>query len=190
MVNRAHRTIAVRSQAHRSATPVRANDLRAIVRALLVFGFAFGLQLGHLVEHLSLAFRGVAFLGPEADSPLTHFVFNTLIAVLAIVLVRSYRGNPWVYPLAIVAFFHELEDGYNYFHFAFATGLLDGPPQLLATGVLARGGVLAVLPVAPVDLHNLYNGLEWILLALGFWHQTEAVLSDPPVLASNAWETM
>ena len=40
------------------------------------------------------------------------------------------------------------------------------------------------------DLHNLYKGLEWILLALGFWHRTEAVLGDPPVRASNTWDTM
>jgi hypothetical protein len=155
-----------------------ASGRRQIVRALALFGFAFGLQVGHLVEHLSLAFRGAAFLGPEADSPLHHFLFNTLIALLAVVLVRSYRENPWVYALAAVAVFHELEDAYNYFHFAFATGLIDGPPQPDANGVLARGGILGVLPVAPVDLHNLYNGLEWILLALGFWHQTEHVVAE------------
>jgi len=151
-------------------------DRRYVVRALALFGVVFWLQLGHLIEHLSLAFRGVAFLGPEADSPLSHFAFNTVIAVLALLLLRAYRANPWVYPLVIVTTLHELEDGYNYVQFVMTTGLLNGAALLDANGVLGLGGALGVLPIAPVDLHNLYNGLEWILPTLGFWYATQEVL--------------
>lgn len=144
-------------------------DARAIVRALLPFGFVFAIQLGHLIEHIAKAVIGQGLLGSAADNELSHLLFNGAIAVLSVLLVRAYGRNPWVYPLVILCIFHAIEHVYIYQEFL-ATGISDGP------GLLGQGGAIGVIPLDRLDLHNVYNGGEVILLTLGFWDEAEKQL--------------
>ncbi len=41
-------------------------------------------------------------------------------------------------------------------------------------GLLGLGGAIGVIPLGRLDLHDVYNGLEMILIVLGFWNETEA----------------
>lgn len=157
---------------------------RESVRALLLFGVVFWLQIGHLIEHLSLAFAGRALLGPEADSQLTHFAFNVAIGILSVLLVIRYPHNPWVIPLAAIALLHMAEDSYNYIQFVETAGKLNGPAASVGAGLLGSAGRLEVFPIEQVDLHNAFNGLEWILIVLGLAHEIDAVTT--PSAAGSA----
>ena len=91
-------------------------------------------------------------------------IFETLIgaiALLSVVLVLVYPRNPWVYPLVILAIFHGIEHAYI-FHQFMRTGLTNGP------GLLGKGGAIGLVPLERLDLHNVYNGLEVVLMTLGF----------------------
>lgn len=154
----------------RERTRARVN---ALIRALGLFALLFWFQVGHMVEHLSLAFRGQPLLGAEADSQLFHLVFNLAIALLAIAILIRHPRNPWAYPLALVCVLHEAEDVYVYVRFVATTGALNGAITEGEAGLLGADGALHLLPIQQLDLHNLYNGLEWILVTLGFWHQVD-----------------
>jgi hypothetical protein len=127
-------------------------------------------QLGHLIEHISVAIQGKGLLGAQFDSEASHLVFNGAIAVLSVVLVLVYPRNPWVYPLVVLSIFHGIEHVYIYDQYL-RTGVTNGP------GLLGRGGAIGLIPLDRLDLHNVYNGLEMILMTLGFWHETN--LSQP-----------
>jgi len=160
-------------------TKMPPTSFRAAVFSFALFGALFWLQAGHLAVHISLALTGHAIFGPEADTQLIHFSFNTAIAALTVLVAVKHRRNPWVYPLLMVAWLHEIEDLYTYVRFVLATGALDGPIIEGEHGLLGRDGALALLPIAQVELHNWYNGLEWILITLGFAHELDAALSAP-----------
>jgi hypothetical protein len=128
-------------------------------------------QLGHLIEHISVAIKGSGLFGAAADTELTHLVFNGAIAVLAVLLVLLYPRNPWVYPLVVLTTFHLAEHIYIYQQFL-RTGLVNGP------GLFGAGGVLGVIPLPRLELHNAYNGVEMMLITLGLWHETEELLAD------------
>lgn len=127
-------------------------------------------QLGHLSEHISVAVSGRALLGPGFESEESHLLFNGAIALLAVVLVLLLPRNPWVYPLAALSIFHGIEHAYIYGEFL-RTGISGGP------GLLGLGGAIGVIPLDRLDLHNVYNGLEMILIVLGFWEETEVLLA-------------
>lgn len=129
-----------------------------------LFWYVVGAQLGHLVEHITKTITGSALLGPAFDNEISHLGFNLLIAVLAVALVRTHRGNPWVYPLLAIALLHGLEHGYI-FAKHMQTGVVNGP------GLFGLGGVIGIVPLARTDLHNTYNGLEMILMVLGLRFQ-------------------
>jgi len=93
-------------------------------------------------------------------------MFNSLIAVLSFALVAVFPRNPWVYPLAVLSAFHGIEHVYIFEQFM-RTGLTNGP------GLLGRGGAIGLIPVERLDLHNIYNGVEVILLQLGLWYEVE-----------------
>jgi hypothetical protein len=157
------------------ATPPQLSDGTDFRRLWLLGGVAFA-QLVHLGDHIVFAVTGRAVIGPAATSELTHFLFNGAIALLSIALVRSYSRNPWVYPLLAVAWLHELEHVVIYVD-SLRSGLSGQP------GLLGIGGLLGVLPVTRTELHNAYNGLELILLALGFWHEVDPQLDPKPASA-------
>src|SRR6266540_2115740 len=46
-----------------------------------LFAWAFFIQLGHLIEHISVAIEGKALLGSHFGSELSHLLFNGLIAI-------------------------------------------------------------------------------------------------------------
>jgi hypothetical protein len=132
------------------------------------FAWIFLAQLGHLIEHISVAIKGSGLFGPSADTELTHLLFNGAIAVLAVVLMLVYTRNPWVYPLVGLTVFHLAEHVYIY-QLYLQTGVPNGP------GLLGLGGVIGVIPLDRLDLHNAYNGLEMVLIALGLWYEIEVV---------------
>lgn len=85
-------------------------------------------------------------------------------------LVLVYGRNPWTYPLLALALFHDLEHFYIFSEFL-KTGAANGP------GLLGEGGVIGLIPLDRVDLHNGYNGLELVLMVLGLWHELEGRVS-------------
>lgn len=141
----------------------------SLVRALTFFGLVVTFQVGHLVEHIAVRIRGEALLGAAANTEETHLIFNGLIAVFALLLVRAFRRNPWVYPLVLVSALHGGEHAYIYEQYI-RTGVANGP------GLFGIGGVIGLVPLERLDLHNAYNGSELILLVLGFWNEVEVLL--------------
>ena len=155
----------------------RGLDYRRAVRAIRdgplagrwLFAWVFLAQLGHLIEHISVAIQGKGLLGSQFDSELSHLLFNGAIAVISILLVLVYPRNPWVYPLLVLSIFHGIEHVYIYRQFL-ETGVTNGP------GLLGRGGAIGLIPLERLDLHNVYNGVELILMTLGIWNETEIML--------------
>ena len=125
-----------------------------------LFAWVFLAQLGHLIEHISVAIQGKPLLGPQFDSELSHLLFNGLIAIISLVLVMVYPRNPWVYPLAVLSILHGIEHVYIFEQFL-RTGVTNGP------GLFGVGGAIGVIPLERLDLHNVYNGGEMILIVLG-----------------------
>lgn len=159
-----------------SATRLSYERIIAVLRGgplqgLWLFAWVFLAQLGHLIEHISVAIKGSGLFGSAADTELTHLLFNGAIAVLAVILVLAYPRNPWVYPLTVLTTLHLAEHIYIYQQFV-RTGLVNGP------GLLGVGGALGVIPLPRLELHNVYNGVEMILIVLGFWYEAEARLVD------------
>jgi len=136
-----------------------------------LFAWAFFAQVGHLIEHIAKQLSGAGLLGPSFDSEISHLIFNSLIAVIALGLVAVYPRNPWVYPLAVLSAFHGVEHAYIFDQFV-KTGVSNGP------GLLGLGGAIGAIPLDRLDLHNVYNGIEMILMALGFWNETEVFLTE------------
>jgi hypothetical protein len=137
---------------------------------LWLFAYVYLAQLGHLIEHISVAIQGHALLGTEFDSELSHLLFNSIIAILSVALVLVYPKNPWTYPLVVLAMFHGAEHVYIYRQFL-ASGTSNGP------GLLGTGGAIGLIPLDRIDLHNVYNGMEVVLLQLGLWHEIERKLA-------------
>ena len=136
-----------------------------------LFAWLFMAQLGHLIEHISVAIQGKPLLGAQFDSELSHLLFNGLIAVVSLVTIAVCPRNPWVYPLCVLSVFHAVEHVYIFEQFL-RTGISNGP------GLLGRGGAIGVIPLDRLDLHNVYNGFEMILIVLGFLHETDRLLAD------------
>ena len=131
----------------------------------------FAFQLGHLAEHILVKLTRAPFFGAAANSEEAHLIFNGLIAIYALVLVWAFPRNPWVYPLALLSVFHGIEHVYIY-ELYLRTGITNGP------GLLGLGGAVGLIPLDRLDLHNVYNGFEMILMVLGFWSETENLLTE------------
>jgi hypothetical protein len=131
-----------------------------------LFAWVFLAQLGHLIEHISVAIQGKALLGSQFDSELSHLLFNGLIASVSLALVAVYPRNPWVYPLSLLSMFHGVEHVFIFNQFV-KTGVSNGP------GLLGLGGAIGLIPLDRLDLHNVYNGFEMVLMVLGLWHEVE-----------------
>lgn len=138
---------------------------------LWLFACVFLAQLGHLIEHIAKAISGGGLLGPSFDSEVSHLLFNGAIALLAVLLLAVYPRNPWVYPLAAISILHGIEHVYIFERFL-ATGVTDGP------GFFGIGGAIGLIPLDRLDLHNVYNGLEMILMVLGFWYEIEVLVTE------------
>jgi hypothetical protein len=138
---------------------------------LALFGFVFASQLAHLAEHILIKLTGAAVLGSAANSEETHLFFNGFVAVWAMALVWAFPRNPWVYPLALLSIFHGIEHAYIFEQYL-RTGVTHGP------GLLGLGGAIGWIPLNRLDLHNVYNGFEMILMVLGLWNETEALLAE------------
>jgi hypothetical protein len=136
-----------------------------------LFAWAFLAQLGHLLEHIAKRLTGAGVFGSELDSEISHLLFNGAVALLALALVAVYPRNPWVYPLAVLSVFHGVEHSYIYSEFL-KTGVTGGP------GLLGLGGAFGLIPIDRLDVHNIYNGLEMVLITLGLWHETETGLIE------------
>jgi hypothetical protein len=152
----------------------RIGRLRSIVRrgpleGRWLFLYALIAQFGHLIEHIAKQLTGAGLLGPAFDSELSHILFNTVIAAIALVLLVIHPRNPWVYPLCVLSVIHGLEHVYIFEQYL-RTGAVDGP------GLLGQGGAFGIIPIPRIELHNIYNGLEMILIALGFSYETEVML--------------
>lgn len=143
--------------------------MRNLLGGLWLFAWVFLAQLGHLIEHIAKQISGSGPLGSAFDSELSHLVFNGIIAIASVLLVRVYPRNPWVYPLAALAVFHSIEHVYIFEQFL-KTGAANAP------GLLGRGGAIGLIELERNDLHNAYNGFELILMVLGLWHETEVRL--------------
>jgi hypothetical protein len=136
-----------------------------------LFGWVFLAQFGHLIEHIAKQLTGSGLLGTAFDSEASHLVFNSAVAVMSILLVLVYPRNPWVYPLCALSLFHGIEHVYIFQAFL-KTGVSNGP------GLLGLGGVIGLIPLDRLDLHNVYNGFEMIFLVLGLWNETEILLTQ------------
>lgn len=152
---------------HRSLINIRS---RPRLRVGL-FCYVFVAQLGHLIEHISVAIRGTPLLGAQFDSEVSHLVFNGVIAILSLVLFAVFPRNPWVYPLAIISVLHGVEHVYIFEQFL-RTGMTNGP------GLLGRGGAFGLIPIERLDLHNIYNGLEVVFLVVGCRFELDASLGE------------
>lgn len=136
---------------------------------LWLFAWVFLAQLGHLVEHISVAIQGKGLLGSQFDTELSHLLFNSAIAVLALALVLAYPRNPWVYPLLALSLLHGVEHLYIFDQYL-RTGVSNGP------GLFGTGGPIGLIPLDRLDLHNIYNGLEMILMTLGLGYELDRSL--------------
>jgi hypothetical protein len=136
------------------------------------------LQIGHVIEHISMVVLGRALLGPQFDSEISHFVFNTGIALLALYLIAIRRSNPWLYPLAAIAVLHGAEHAFILEEYI-RTGNVAGP------GLIGAGGLIEIFPIQRMALHNTYNGLELVLMVMGL-HTEIQPLIDPSEVATSA----
>lgn len=86
------------------------------------------------------------------------------------------------YPLVVLSVLHAVEHIYIYGQFV-RTGVTGGP------GLLGRGGAFGAIPIDRFDLHNTYNGVEMVLIALGFWNESEMALSRGEGIANHFPDT-
>lgn len=158
--------VASRLDTYSSRWSIASTVSRGPLRGTWLFAWMFAAQLGHLVEHIAKALTGSGLLGSGFDNETSHLIFNGAIALLALVAVGAYPRNPWVYPLALLAVFHEFEHVYIFEQYL-RTGITGGP------GLLGIGGAIGLVPLERIDLHNVYNGLEVVLMTLGLGWEGE-----------------
>lgn len=131
-------------------------------------------QTGHLLEHvaqmaqihiLGIAPRSAHGVFGALDVEWVHFPWNAGVAVAALLLVRVFHRNPWLWLVLAIAVWHGIEHSYILSVYL-ATGTAGTP------GFLARGGILGGgSPLLRPDLHFLYNLVETLPLVMAFLHQ-------------------
>lgn len=131
-------------------------------------------QTGHFLEHvvqlaqihlLGLAPRHAHGVFGALDVEWVHFAWNAWVALAALLLLRPFRGNPWLAAVLVIALWHGIEHTYILGVYL-QTGTAGTP------GFLARGGLLAGgLPILRPHLHFLYNLIETAPLLVAFLYE-------------------
>ncbi|MGH2352883.1 MAG: hypothetical protein ACRDJN_14840 [Chloroflexota bacterium] len=141
---------------------------------LLFFYALAATQGGHFLEHIAqmIQIHALGIPGPAAhgvvgvlDIEWVHFIWNTAVLAVTLLLAVHYRENRWLAVTLVVAGWHEVE--HAYIMGAFLTTGVAGTPGLLATG----GALAGRLPLSRPDLHFLYNLVETAPLIMGFFRQ-------------------
>ena len=111
-------------------------------------------QTGHFLEHVAQMIHVLDFQGAGArgifgtlDIEWVHFIWNTWVLLIVLVLLGRFRANRWLWLVLLLSGWHEVE------HVAILrvylmTGV-SGTPGLLSQGGAIAGG----LPVSRPDLH-------------------------------------
>jgi len=148
-------------------------------------------QTGHFVEHVAqliqihvFGFQGAAARGifGTLDIEWVHFVWNTWVQLVVLVLLIRFRANRWLWLTRLQSGWHEVEH-VAIFQVYLTTGL-SGTPGLLSQGGAIAGG----LPVTRPDLHFMYNLIETIPLIVGFLAQVQRT-EVKPLLGPDAEAT-
>jgi hypothetical protein len=188
------------------ADAVRWGATASIAGALVV------VQGLHTVEHVAqwwqrhvmgLPLRLSNGLLSPANSEWVHFVWNWLVVVVVLLLVRRGMRNPWTWVLVVYALAHALEHTYLFARFLMVTRDLSqlGFPNVTAQGLpgvvgrdgwldRTRPGALEVVCRLPfvttatrLDTHAAWNAGEvtLTLLAVNQWLRRGARALRPPV---------
>jgi hypothetical protein len=140
-------------------------------RWLALFYVLVLFEVGHVVEHvaqmiqlhvLHLDAAHARGIFGALDIEWVHFLWNTWILGVVVVLLFRFRNNPWLWAASLVAGWHELE--HALILSMYLTTGVAGTPGLLAAG----GGIGGGLPISRPDLHFLYNLIETGPLVAGF----------------------
>jgi hypothetical protein len=140
-------------------------------------------QVGHFFEHVAqmvqihvLGLTGLAAQGVfgALNIEWVHFVWNTWVIVAALLLLRRFFTNPWLWGTAIFAGWHAIE--HVFIMSAYLLSGKSGTPGLLAKGGLIDGG----LPLHRADLHFVYNFVETVPLIVAFVYQLKCSYDQIP----------
>ena len=115
----------------------------------------------HVLNLKGLDARGLI---STLDVEWVHFVFNTWVLVVSLLLLYRFQKNRWLWAMAIFSTWHEIE--HSYLMWVFLTTGKVGTAGLLGQGGVVFGGIL---PRA--DLHFVYNLVEVVLLVGAYWAQ-------------------
>jgi hypothetical protein len=128
-------------------------------------------QGAHLLEHCFQMIQIFVLGVPAAlanglisilNTEVTHFVWNSWVLALTVVLLFLFPRNHWLKIVLIVSIWHTIEHTYLLYE-ALHTGI-SGLPGLLGQGGLIGGG----LPLSRPVLHFLYNFVEEALLLVAY----------------------
>lgn len=128
-------------------------------------------QTAHLLEHVAqmTQLHVLDKTGPAArgifgalDIEWVHFGWNAWVFAVAVLLVRRYRDNGWLWLVVAIATWHIAEHSLMIVEYLKAGK--PGHPGFLSSGGILGGG----LPVARPDLHFFYNLIETAALATAF----------------------
>lgn len=131
-------------------------------------------QTGHLLEHvaqmtqihlLGVAPRSAHGVFGALDIEWVHFLWNAWVAAAALLLIRVFPRNPWLWPVLAIALWHGIE--HTYILSVYLTTGAAGTPGFLARDGTVGGG----LPVLRPDLHFAYNLIETAPLIVAFLYQ-------------------
>ncbi|HLZ23682.1 MAG TPA: hypothetical protein VKQ30_16350 [Ktedonobacterales bacterium] len=138
-------------------------------------------QTGHFLEHVAqmiqihvLGFEGAGARGifGTLDIEWVHFIWNTWVLLVVLVLLGRFRANRWLWVALLLCGWHEVEH-VAIFRVYLMTGVSGTP------GILSQGGALAGgLPVSRPDLHFFYNLIETIPLVVGFLAQVQRMIHE------------
>jgi nitrous oxidase accessory protein NosD len=160
---------------------------RSRSRVMLILEAGIVLQVGHQVEHIAQMVQMHVDGQPPAfahglvgrlDLEWVHFGLTVTIALVALVALARWPGNPVAWLLMPLALWHLAEHTAILITYL-RTGITGTP------GILARGGLLNG-PLARPDLHFLYNAAV-LLLLIGAWAWERRQPLRPPSLSIRAW---
>ena len=146
-----------------TARPAAHADRLVATGWTMLLGFLALTQTAHLIEHVAqmvqihvLHLSGASALGivGQLNIEWVHFIWNALVLITLLALLRHFRTNPWLIAMTPLAAWHFVEHSVMIVTYI-QTGV-SGTPGLLSSGGLLFGG----LPIARPDLHFLYNLVE------------------------------
>jgi hypothetical protein len=150
----------------------------------------------HTVEHLAQWAQYHVFywtmrqsngLLSPANAEWVHFVWNWLVLLAVVVLMRGGMRNLWMWLLLVVAAFHTIEHTYTFIRYQLIFGELrelglvtvtaQGLPGIvgrdgwLARNEWVRGTLLCTIPglttAVRLDVHFWWNAIEMVFLVIG-----------------------